>query len=329
MHSAQSPFPAALEARVLAGRAHNEDAAVVAIPQEHAIVQTVDVLAPIVNDAWSFGRIAAANALSDVYAMGGVPWCAMSLAFFPPALAGNDPEETLINILKGSADALLEAGAVSVGGHTVQDDELKYGLAVTGIIDPHRIAKNDGLKPCMTLLLTKPLGTGILATAVKAHWQYAEESEAEIKHWCSRLNSGPGKVIRQLNIKAATDITGFGLGGHALEMAIASNICVEIALSDLPLMPHVLEYARDGLIPAGSHSNRRHCMPETIIDSDADEAIISVVFDAQTSGGILIAVPPDDVNKAKAMLESGGDLAMEIGRTLNPREDGKKLILKM
>ena len=146
-----------LEARVLAGRACNEDAVVLRVPPGHALVQSVDVLTPVVNDAFAFGRIAAANALSDIYAMGGEPWSAMNVAFFPPALAEDDPEGLLTSILRGGLDAMNEAGAVLAGGHTVQDEELKYGLAVTGVIDPEHLARNDGLKPGQVLLLTKPL----------------------------------------------------------------------------------------------------------------------------------------------------------------------------
>ena len=167
-----------LEQRVIAGRARNEDAVVVRMPAGKAIVQTVDILAPIVNDAFWFGRIAACNALSDVYALGGQPWCAMNVAFFPTCLTENDPENILANILRGGMDALEEAGAVLAGGHTVQDDELKYGMAVTGVIDPEHVAANDKLRPGLRLLLTKPLGTGILATGVKARWDDHEESEA-------------------------------------------------------------------------------------------------------------------------------------------------------
>lgn len=317
-----------LDARVLAGRAYNEDAAVVAFPEGRALVQTVDVLTPIVNNAFAFGRIAAANALSDVYAMGGEPWCAMSLAFFPSDLATKENGHILHDILQGGMEALLEAGAVSAGGHTVQDDELKFGLAVSGVIMPGHIARNDGLKAGDRLLLTKPLGSGILATGVKAHWEYADESEREIERWCGRLNKVGGAVIRELDLKAATDITGFGLGGHALEMARASQVCCELDLASLPLMPHVLEYARDGLIPAGTHANQRFFAPSVVIPPEADEALVSVVFDAQTSGGLLLAVPPAQVAKARELLLAGGDLAAEIGQVLPPRDDGKMLVLK-
>lgn len=315
-----------LEARVLAGRAHNEDAVVITVPEGAAIVQTADVLAPIVNDAWAFGRIAAANAFSDVYAMGGMPWSALSLAFFPPALAMDKDDLTLSQILQGALDAMREAGAVAAGGHTVQDDELKFGLAVTGIIDPKHIARNDGLKAGYRLLLTKPLGTGILATAVKAKWEFAKESEAEIIRWCGQLNKAGAQVIQSLKLDAATDITGFGLGGHATEMALASNLSVKLYLNELPILPHTLEYARDGLIPAGSHANRQHFMPQTHMAENADEALVSIVFDAQTSGGLLLAMPAEKIARAREILQENGALAAEIGQ-VTPKQE-KALILE-
>lgn len=317
-----------MQSRLLAGRAYNEDAAVLSVPHGYAIVQTVDVLAPIVNDGYAFGRIAAANALSDVYAMGGEPWCAMSLAFFPPELARSENDHTITAILQGSLDAMLEAGAVSAGGHTVQDDELKYGLAVTGIIRPDHIARNDGLKAGQILVLTKPLGSGILATGVKAGWEFADESEKEIITWCGKLNKGGAKVIQQLNLGGATDITGFGLGGHAMEMAHASGVCVAIRLGDLPIMPHVLDYARDGLIPAGTHANAAHCSEVTDIAKGADEALVSVVFDAQTSGGLLLAMPPENLDEAIDLLGQSGDLAAVIGEVREKGTDGKELVLE-
>lgn len=317
-----------LEARVLAGRACNEDAVVLRVPPGHALVQSVDVLTPVVNDAFAFGRIAAANALSDIYAMGGEPWSAMNVAFFPPALAEDDPEGLLTSILRGGLDAMNEAGAVLAGGHTVQDEELKYGLAVTGVIDPEHLARNDGLRPGQVLLLTKPLGTGVLSTAVKAGWDGAAASEANLVRWCGRLNSVGGTVIRELRLSAATDITGFGLVGHALEMALASHVCVRLVATALPLLPRALEYARDGLIPAGSHRNRTHCACRTRTAQAVDEALESLAFDAQTSGGLLLAVPPDQVEAARALLLGGGDLAAVVGEVLPPRPDGIALLLE-
>lgn len=319
--------PPELEARVLAGRARNEDAVVLSVPPGRALVQTVDILAPIVNDAFAFGRIAAANALSDVYALGGEPWCAMNVACFPQDLAEDDPEQILIGILRGSQEAITEAGAVLAGGHTVQDEELKFGLAVTGIIDPAHIAVNGGLAPGQRLVLTKPLGTGILATAVKAGWDGATESESELVRWCGRLNAVGGAVIREFKLPAATDVTGFGLGGHLLEMALASGVCAALQTAALPLLPRALEYARNGLIPAGSHVNRKHWSCFTLVDTGVEEALESVIFDAQTSGGLLLAVPPDRAEQVCRELEAGGDLACIIGETLPSRADGKALVL--
>ncbi len=323
-----SVMPAALESRVLAGRARNEDAAVVRVPAGRALVQTVDILAPIVNDAFHFGRIAAANALSDVYALGGEPWCAMNIACFPQELAENDPEGVLSAILRGGAEAAVEAGAVIVGGHTVQDDELKFGLSVTGLIDPEHIAENRNLRPGLALVLTKPLGTGILATGVKAGWEGAGESEAALCRWCGRLNRFPGEAIRRFGLPAATDVTGFGLAGHALEMALASGVCVALDMAALPLLPRVLDYANDGLIPAGSYNNRRHCLCSLRRSEGVDDALEMVAFDAQTSGGMLLAVPRDRLEEVRAFLRENGDLDAVVGEVLPAQADGAALWLR-
>ena len=291
-----------------------------------AIVQTADVLAPIVNKPSSFGKIAAANALSDVYAMGGEPWCAMCLAFFPLCLAENDMG-ILTEIMEGALDKMNEAGAALAGGHTVQDDELKFGLSVTGIIEPDNIARNDGLVPGQALVLTKPVGVGILATGVKAHWEHAEASEAEITRWCEKLNKGGAELIRLLKLGGATDVTGFGLGGHALEMARASDLSVELFASSLPLLPHALDYARDGLIPAGTHANQRYCAPETLWPEDMDKALLSLIFDAQTSGGLLLSIPEASLDRATDILLAHGDLAARVGTVGHKREDGKRLVI--
>ncbi len=286
---------------------------VVSLPAGKALVQTVDILAPVVNDAFSFGRIAACNALSDVYAMGGTPWCAMSIACFPEDLAAQAPE-TLQRVLKGALEAMVEAGCVSAGGHTVRDTEMKFGLAVTGLIDPGHIATNAKLRPGQVLLLTKPLGTGILATAVKADWEGAAESEELIRTWAGRLNKVAGAAIVRFGLDSATDITGFGLGGHALEMARASGVSIEIAIHSLPLMGEVLEYASNGLVPGGSINNKLYCACRTRWLCEKDEDLENVLFDAQTSGGLLLAADADKVEDVKAFLLEGGDLACEVGR---------------
>ncbi len=316
----------ALEARVLAGRAHNEDAALVSIPAGMAIVQTVDILSPIVNDPYTFGRIAAANALSDVYAMGGTPWCAMNMLFFPTACHGVVGEAHVAAILKGGLDALAEAEAVLVGGHTVEDAEIKYGMSVTGIIDASKKATNDGLRVGDRLILTKPLGTGILSTGVKARWDNYQASEALLSHWCAKLNKHAASIIRDFSLQAATDITGFGLGGHSIEMARASKVQVVIDTQNLPIMEHVLDYAHNGLIPAGSHINRKYWQAFTQHERSLDASIESVVFDVQTSGGLLLAVPEAQVQEAVEHLHSLGEEAHLIG-FVQALEEGSPLLL--
>lgn len=313
------------DGRLLQGPEGNEDATVVRVPEGRALVQTVDILSPIGNDPYVFGQIAAANALSDVYAMGGEPWCAMNIAFFPstPQAAAEGLDlDVLAAILRGGADKLHEAGAVLAGGHTVEDVEPKYGLAVTGIIDPACVATNAGLCPGDRLILTKPLGTGILSTAAKAHWDGWKEAEAEFCRWATRLNRAGAFVIRELGLKAATDITGFGLGGHAMELARASMVTVALDAGAVPLMNRVLDYAGDGLVPAGSHANKRFCSRGVSIASDVSPLLVSVLFDAQTSGGLLLAVPEARVDRARDLLEAGGDGAWLVGEVLPERADG-------
>ena len=310
-----------LEQRVIAGRARNEDAVVVRMPAGKAIVQTVDILAPIVNDAFWFGRIAACNALSDVYALGGQPWCAMNVAFFPTCLTENDPENILANILRGGMDALEEAGAVLAGGHTVQDDELKYGMAVTGIIDPDHVAANDKLRPGLRLLLTKPLGTGILATGVKARWDDHEESEALLQRWCGRLNRIPGEAIAHFRIPAATDITGFGVMGHLLEMAQGAGVAIDVDAAAFEFLPRARKFAAMGIVPAGAYRNREYAQASADL-SGVPLDVADLLFDPQTSGGLMICVDAED---APAMLaELAADprvpVAVEVGRVL-PYDD--------
>jgi len=319
------PRDPSVEDRVIVGTRHNEDAAVVRLPGGQSIVQTLDFFTPIVNDPYSFGRIAAANALSDVYAMGGEPWCAMNIVCFPVKRL---PESILADILRGGSDALREAGAALVGGHSVEDDEIKYGLSVTGLIDPDVIASNAGLRPGDRLLLTKPLGTGILATAVKANWPGCDAHEAELFRWASRLNKGAGRVIRELRLKAATDVTGFGLGGHCLEMAGASGVTVALDTAALPVLPGVLELAGMGLVPEGSHANRAYCHKYVRTEPGVSPVLADVAFDAQTSGGMLLAVSPDQVDAATALLAETGDPAYPVGEVLEALPGGVRLMLR-
>ncbi len=284
-------------------------------------MQSVDILAPIVNEPFPFGRIAACNALSDIFAMGGTPWSAMSIACFPEDLAEEKPQ-VLADVLRGAFDAMIECGCVSAGGHTVSDDDMKFGLSVTGIIDPGCVATNDGFRPGMRLILTKPLGIGILATAVKAGWEGAEEAEADIIRWAGRLNSVAGSAIQRFHLTGATDVTGFGLGGHALEVPRASDVSIRIFADRLPVLSRVSDYAGDGLVPAGSIRNRKFAACSTAWDRPhGDDDLLNIIFDAQTSGGLLLAVPPEKLGDVRAFLREGGDLDCEIGEVIEHGEN--------
>lgn len=301
------------------------------MPEGRALVQTVDILSPIGNDPYTFGQIAAANALSDVYAMGGEPWCVMNIAFFPvgpEAEQGGLTLDVLAEILRGGADKVHEAGAVLAGGHTVEDQEPKYGLSVSGVIDPAHLTTNHGLCPGDRLILTKPIGTGILSTVVKAQWDGWEEAEAEFCRWATRLNKGGGRVIRELQLQAATDITGFGLGGHAMEMARASCVTVRLDSQNIPLMNRVLDYAGDGLVPGGSLANKRFCACGCEAADDVSPLLLSAIFDAQTSGGLLLAVPEENVERALALLAEQGEGAWLVGEVLPERLDGNVLEIR-
>ncbi len=286
-------------------------------------MQTVDFFTPIVNDPWRFGQIAASNALSDVYAMGGEPYSAMNIVCFP---AKTMDMAVLREILRGGLDKVREAGAVLAGGHSVQDTEIKYGLAVSGLIDPERIATNAGLQPGDRLLLTKPLGTGVLSTAIKADFGDAQALEDLLYTWAARLNTAGGRVIAELGLRAATDVTGFGLGGHLLEMARASGVAIALRLADIPFLEEAVELAGMGMTPAGSFANKGFCARSAKVAAGADDILVDLVFDAQTSGGLVLAVKDDQVARAREMLLAAGDLAAEIGCVL-PEQGAERLML--
>jgi len=292
----------------------NEDAAVLSFPPGKALIQTVDFFTPVVNDPFRFGQIAAANALSDVYAMGGEPFAAMNIVCFPAKCL---PLDTLKEVLRGGLSKIREARASIAGGHSVEDAEIKYGLAVSGVVDPNRFASNRGLRPGDRLLLTKPLGTGVLATAVKANVQNASQLEETIWQVASRLNAAAGEAIQKFGLIAATDVTGFGLGGHALEMSQASGWAIELTAAAVPLLPEALDLASKGYLPGGSHSNRRFFSPRVSVSPEAISLQVDLVFDAQTSGGLLLAVPESLVGQVTSFLAHAGDIAAEVGRVLS------------
>ena len=308
----------------MTGSSANEDAAILRFPEGKALVQTVDILTPIVNDPYRFGQIAAANSLSDVYAMGGQPYAAMNIVCFP---VDTLPREMLSRILQGGLDKILEAGAVLAGGHSIKDSEPKYGLAVSGIVDPDAFAANGGLRPGDQLLLTKPIGTGVLATALKGDFDEDGSIEELLYTWCARLNRTGGRVIEELGLTGATDVTGFGLGGHVLEMARASGVAVDLWLEKIPFIERAVELAGMGLLPGGSFSNRQFCRSLVSVAGGADELKADLVFDAQTSGGLVLAVPDARLEQARDMLLEGGDLAEHIGQVLPWEQGSPKLQL--
>ena len=285
------------------------DAGVYRLSDDCALVQSVDFFTPVVDDPTAFGRIAAANALSDLYAMGARPLTAMNLVGFPSCL-GHD---VLVAILKGGAEKLAEAGAVLVGGHTVEDDEPKYGLAVTGLVDPARLVSTVGARAGDQLILTKPLGTGILATALKGEVITGEQMGEAIRGM-ETLNRAASEAMLAVGVHACTDITGFGLLGHALEMAEASRVGMVIEAGALHIYPLVLDMAAIGLVPVGSYHNREHYLPRVVDRDGLQPELVDILADPQTSGGLLIAVPPPRHAALHAALQDRGVTGWTIGR---------------
>lgn len=271
----------------------SDDAAVYKLNEEIALVQTLDFFTPVVDDPYTYGQIAAANSLSDVYAMGGTPLTAMNITCFPSCLS----TDILKDILRGGADKIVEAEALLVGGHSVEDDEPKYGLSVTGVVHPEKVWANSKARVGDYLILTKPIGTGIINTAIKADLSTKEQYDAAVKTMIT-LNKYAFEAVKDLNISACTDITGFGLLGHAYEMAKGSNVSLEIFSDKVPIVEGAIDFAEMGVIPAGMYANKKHIEKEVSIDNSIKEAIQDIVFDPQTSGGLLLAIHPDDIEKA-------------------------------
>jgi selenide,water dikinase len=265
-----------------------DDAAVWRLDSRRAVVVTTDFFTPIVDDPTDFGEIAAANALSDLYAMGAEPFLALNLLAVPADL----PAEVTAAILAGGAGKVREAGAVLAGGHTVQDREPKYGLVALGMADPERLLRKAGARPGDVLVLTKPLGTGLVATALK-HDRARPEHADEAVAWMKGLNKRASRIALEAGVSGATDVTGYGALGHLSEMALASGVGLELFWDSIPRLPGALEYAAAGEIPGGTHDNRRFFGPRIDFDPAIGSAEQTVLFDAQTSGGLLLTVPQE------------------------------------
>lgn len=295
-------MPRMEDERLIVGSDTSDDAAVYELNEEIALVQTVDFFTPVVDDPYIFGQVAAANSLSDVYAMGGKPLIAMNIVCFPECLE----LEVLKQILRGGADKAVEAGALLAGGHSVKDNEPKYGLSVTGIVHPRKVLANNTARVGDYLILTKPLGLGVLNTAIKADIATKEQYDMAVKTMVT-LNKYALEALDGLDISSCTDVTGFGFLGHAYEMAKGSKVSLEIYSDKIPIIEGAKELAGKGIIPAGMYSNKNYVEDEVEVDDDVEEVMEDLLYDPQTSGGLLIAINKDDVEKALESLSANTD----------------------
>jgi selenide,water dikinase len=306
-----SDLPVSGDDRVVVDFRTADDAGVYRWPGGPALVQTVDFFTPVVDDPYVYGQIAAANSVSDVYAMGGQPLTALAIAGFP--LSGGPEPAVIQAIFRGGHDKLREAGVALLGGHTIQDSEIKFGYAVTGAIDPERVLTNAGARPGDVLILTKALGTGIITTALKFQRAPDASVKAAIESM-TRLNRDAATVLSEMNpgdVHACTDITGFGLLGHACEMAVASGCTLRFSPADVPLLPGVLELAGKNL-PGGGRNNREY-FGARVAAPDIDRERLAVFHDPQTSGGLLVAVAPAAAARLLDRLGRAGVPASRVG----------------
>lgn len=291
---------------------HFSDAGIYRISENQALVQTVDFFTPIVDDPYTFGQIAAANAFSDVYAMGGKPLTALNIICFPVSC---QPLEVMESILRGGCDKIIEAGAALVGGHSVEDPEPKYGLSVTGVVDIDKMVTSEGANPDDLLVLTKPIGTGIIATALKGEIITEKDAE-EVINGMKALSAAASESMIRVGVSACTDVTGFSLLGHLYEMLLSSISAAEIDYQKVPLYPAVEEMAAMGMIPGGAYRNLDYMRPYITWSGEPekkDDALI-ILSDPQTSGGLLVAVPPDRHKQYLTVLQENGVSGQTIGR---------------
>ena len=307
--------------KLLVGFDKSDDASVYQVTEDLALVQTVDFFPPIDDDPYTFGQIAATNALSDVYAMGGEPKLALNIMAVPDSL----PKEAVHALLRGGYDKVYEAGAIITGGHSILDDEPKYGLAVTGFVHPKKLLKNCGAEAGDVLFLTKPLGIGILTTAARVDL-VSEETKALAKKLMTTLNKGARDVMVNYRVHACTDVTGFALLGHALEMAQGSGMELELDTAQIDLIEEARGFAEMGILPAGMYRNR--AFAEAAVDAgEVPLAVQDMLYDPQTSGGLLIAVHPDDADALYADLKTAVPSAQRIG-TVRHYRGGKYIFLR-
>ena len=308
-----SSLPRVVNPDVLVGFDTADDAGVYRLSDELALVQTVDFFTPIVDDPWTFGAITAANSLSDVYAMGGRPLSALSIVAWP----GEADPRVLGRILRGGLDKMMEASCAVIGGHSVNDPEIKFGYAVTGTIHPLRIKTNGGVREGDQLILTKAIGTGVIGTALKRGIASAESVAAATESML-QLNRAACEAMLRFDVEGCTDITGFGLAGHAREMAVASGVTLEIEAAAVPLLPGAMESARAGAIPGGLKNNIDFVAGSVEEPAGLEEALRHLLYDPQTSGGLLIAVAAAQVNALLAAIPGGRRIGCAVPRGERP-----------
>ena len=303
---------------VMVGLDRADDAGVYKVSEDLALIQTVDFFTPIVDDPYWFGQIAAANALSDVYAMGGTPKTAMNLVAFP---VKQMDLSVLRQIIQGGIDKLVEAEVVLLGGHSIEDKELKYGLSVTGFVHPKKVLIKGNLNAGDRLVLTKPLGTGIINTAVKAAMASPELTD-KVTRLMAALNRKAAEIMSRFDVLACTDVTGFGLLGHLAEMVFKSGRSVRLFSKEVPVISEALDFASMGLIPAGAYKNREFRESMVIFDKTVNRTLQDVLFDPQTSGGLLMSVKASQAAGLVAALKDAGiEAAAEIGEVVDGPEE--------
>jgi selenide, water dikinase len=306
-------LPRQSDPNVLVGFDTADDAGVYQLAPDLALVQTVDFFTPIVDDPYTFGQIAATNALSDVYAMGGRPISALSIVGFPNT--GRDTD-VLERILQGGLSKMQEARCAVIGGHSIGDDEIKFGYAVTGLVNPQRVWKNATARPGDRLVLTKALGTGVISTAIKKG-HASEEAIAAATESMTALNREASEIAQRFEIHGATDVTGFGLLGHAREMAVGSQVSLVIDASCVALLPEATDYARQGFLPGGLHRNREFIGGCVEFDAAIPEDVRNLLFDPQTAGGLFFSVAPESAPELVGALRDAGVQCSEIGEVIS------------
>lgn len=304
---------------LIVGLGTSDDAGVFRISKDTALIQTLDFLTPVTDDPYQFGQIAAANSLSDVYAMGGTPLTAMNIVCFP---SDDLPEEVLQQTLQGGLDKIHESGATLVGGHSVDDSEFKYGLSVTGVVHPDRVLTNHGIRTGDGIILTKPVGTGIVATAVKGKLADAVTTRKMVDIM-STLNREAAEIIAGFDVGGCTDVTGFGLAGHLLEMARGGKKKIDLFTPAVPIIDNAADWAAMGMVPGGTFRNRRYCESGMVIPEQMDKIVLDLMFDPQTSGGLLISVKNRDVQDCLLAMQDRGIPAALVGEVTGDHGCGR------